>query len=143
MPPTNYKRADATTESPQQAVTPVTEKASMAASSFTTESLHQVVTPIAENLSIAASTSPAVPVFAKKTPERVLAAELVRKLVVSLVERFYTELNPDFSAKSPNFRGFVLLCIEADFCIQICIFQHFSRTRRFAILCTSAISKFN
>ena len=60
----------------------------------------------------------------------------------SLVERFDTEFNPDFSAKSPNFRGLVLFCIEADFCTQIRIFQHFSRTTRFAILCTAPISKF-
>ena len=45
------------------------------------------------------------------------------------------------AAKSPNFSGLVLFCIEADFCIQIRIFQHFSRTTRFAILCTAAISK--
>ena len=61
---------------------------------------------------------------------------------VTLVEKFDTEFNSDFSAKSPNFRGLVLFCIEADFCTQIRIFQHFSRTTRFAILCTSAISKF-
>ena len=41
-----------------------------------------------------------------------------------LVERFDTEFNPDFSAKSPNFRGLVLFCIEADFCTQIRILQH-------------------
>ena len=60
----------------------------------------------------------------------------------ALVERFDTEFNPDFSAKSPNFRGLVLFCIEADFCTQIRILQHFSRTTRFAILCTASISKF-
>ena len=60
----------------------------------------------------------------------------------ALVERFDTEFNPDFSAKSPNFRGLVLFCIEADFCTQIRILQHFSRTTRFAILCTDSISKF-
>ena len=60
----------------------------------------------------------------------------------NLVERFDTEFNPDFSAKSPNFRGLVLFCIEADFCTQIRILQHFSRTTRFAILCTASISKF-
>ena len=59
-----------------------------------------------------------------------------------LVERFDTEFNTDFSGKSPNFRGLVLFCIEADFCTQIRIFQHFSRTTRFAILCTAPISKF-
>ena len=61
----------------------------------------------------------------------------------ALVERFDTEFNPDFSAKSPNFRGLVLFCIEADFCTQIRILQHFSRTTRFAILCTDSISKFD
>ncbi len=63
-----------------------------------------------------------------------------------LVKRFDTEFNPEFSAKSPNFRGLVLCCIEADFCVQIRtyvrILQHFSRTTRFAILCIAPISKF-
>ena len=66
----------------------------------------------------------------------------VQLAVQLLVERFDTEFNPDFSAKSPNFRGLVLFCIEADFCTQIRILQHFSRTTRFAILCTASISKF-
>ena len=61
---------------------------------------------------------------------------------LALVERFDTEFNPDFSAKSPNFRRLVLFCIEADFCTQIRILQHFSRTTRFAILCTDSISNF-
>ena len=71
-------------------------------------------------------------------------AALRRELheVADLVERFDTEFNPDFSAKSPNFRGLVLFCIEADFCTQIRILQHFSRTTRFAMLCTAPISKF-
>ena len=51
-------------------------------------------------------------------------------------------MNPAFSAISPNFTGLVLFCIEADFCTQIRILQHFSRTTRFAILCTAPISKF-
>ena len=45
-------------------------------------------------------------------------------------------------AKSSNFRRLVLGCIEADFCNQILIFQHFSRSTRFAILRTAQISKF-
>ena len=64
------------------------------------------------------------------------------EVVVPLVERSDTEFNTDFSAKSRNFRGLVLFCIEADFCTQIRILQHFSRTTRFAILCTAPISKF-
>ena len=59
-----------------------------------------------------------------------------------LVESFDTEFNTDFSAKSPNFRGLVLFCIEADFCIQIRILQHFSRSTRFKNLCTAPNSKF-
>ena len=43
--------------------------------------------------------------------------------MVTLIERFGTELNPDFSAKCQNFGGLVLFCIEADFCTQIRIFQ--------------------
>ena len=45
-------------------------------------------------------------------------------------------------AKSSNFRRLFLGCIEADFCNQILIFQHFSRSTRFAILRTAQISKF-
>ena len=35
----------------------------------------------------------------------------------------------------------VLSCTDADFCIQILIFQHFSRSTRLAFLCTAPISK--
>merc|ERR1711965_1079484 len=61
--------------------------------------------------------------------------------VLSIVERFDTELFSDFSAESSNFKGLVLLCIDADFCVQILILQHFSRSTRFAILCTAPSSK--
>ena len=44
--------------------------------------------------------------------------------VWNLVERFDTELFSDFSAESSNFRGLVLFCIDADFCVQILILQH-------------------
>ena len=60
----------------------------------------------------------------------------------NLVERFDTEFNSDFSAKSPNFRGLVLVCIEANFCIQIRILQHFSRSTKKSHLCTALNSKF-
>ena len=50
---------------------------------------------------------------------------------VALVERYDTVSFSDFSAKLSNFRGLVLFCIEADFCDQILIFQHFSRSTRF------------
>ena len=49
---------------------------------------------------------------------------------------------PILSAKSSNFRRLVLCCIKADFCDQIFILQHFARSRRYAILCTAQISKF-
>ena len=42
----------------------------------------------------------------------------------------------------PNFERLVLFCIEAKFCNQILIGKHFSRSTRFAILCTAQISKF-
>ena len=42
----------------------------------------------------------------------------------------------------PNFGRLVLFCIEADFCVQIRILQHFSRSTRFANLCTAPDSKF-
>ena len=60
----------------------------------------------------------------------------------ALVERFDIELFSDLQAKSSNFRGLVLFCIEADFCNQILILQRFSRSTRFAILCTAPISTF-
>ena len=62
-------------------------------------------------------------------------------LARGLVERFDTELFSDFSAESSNFKGLVLSCIDADFCVQILILQHFSRSTRFAILCTAPNSK--
>ena len=40
-----------------------------------------------------------------------------------------------------NFGRLVLGCIEADFCVQIRIFQHFSRSTRLAFLRTAPISK--
>ena len=43
---------------------------------------------------------------------------------------------------TPNFGRLVLFCIEADFCVQIRILQHFSRSTRFANLCTAPDSKF-
>ena len=51
----------------------------------------------------------------------------------------------DFAAKSSNFRGLVLRCINADFCDQILILQHFSRSARcahFAPLEAQKIAKF-
>ena len=61
----------------------------------------------------------------------------------TLVKKFDTESFSDFSAKSSNFPGLVLCCINADLCDQILIFQHFSRSTRFAILCTAQISNFS
>ena len=48
-------------------------------------------------------------------------------------------LDPLFSR---NFGGLVLLCIEADFCEQGLIFQHFSRSTRSTFLRTGRNSKF-
>ena len=42
----------------------------------------------------------------------------------------------------PNFGRLVLFCIEADFCIQRRILQHFSRSTRFVNLCTAPNSTF-
>ena len=36
-----------------------------------------------------------------------------------------------------NFERLVLLCIDADFCNQILILQHFSRSTRFSYFCTA------
>ena len=41
-----------------------------------------------------------------------------------------------------NFGGLVLFCINADFCVQIVIFQHFLRSTRFKTLCTALNPKF-
>ena len=43
----------------------------------------------------------------------------------ALVEKFDTEFKSDFSAKSPNFRGLVLFCIEADFAPKYAFFRIF------------------
>ena len=42
---------------------------------------------------------------------------------------------------SANFGELVIFCINADFFVQIRIFQHFSRSTRFANLCTALNSK--
>ena len=47
-----------------------------------------------------------------------------------------TGLNNELN-QPPNFERLVLFCIEAKFCIQILIGKHFSRSTRFAILCTA------
>ena len=41
-----------------------------------------------------------------------------------------------------NFERLVLGCIDANFCNQIRILQHFSRSSRFTNLCTAPISEF-
>ena len=75
-----------------------------------------------------------------------IARRRARRLYFSpvrlLVERFNTELFSDFSAESSNFRGLVLFCIDADFCVQILILQHFSRSTRFTFLHTAPCSTF-
>ena len=43
---------------------------------------------------------------------------------------------------SPNLERLVLSCIDADFCNQIVIFQHFSRSTRFTNFCTAQNSIF-
>ena len=44
--------------------------------------------------------------------------------------------------KSPqNFERLILGCIDADFCNQIVIFQHFSRSTKFTYFCTAQNSK--
>ena len=42
---------------------------------------------------------------------------------------------------SPNLERLVLSCIDADFCNQIVIFHHFSRSTRFTYFCTAQNSK--
>ena len=54
---------------------------------------------------------------------------------------FYT-LSPEYQIIA-NFSELVLLCIEADFCTQIRIFQHFSRSTRFSHLRTAPNSKYS
>ena len=57
-------------------------------------------------------------------------------------ERLDIELFSDFLAIWSNIERLVLFCIEANFRNQILIGKHFSRSTRFAILCTAQISKF-
>ena len=59
-----------------------------------------------------------------------------------LVERFDIEPFSDFTTKWSNFRGLVLGCMDSYDSNQILILQGFSRSTRFAILCTAQISKF-
>ena len=66
----------------------------------------------------------------------------VRTRVKTLVERFDIEPFSDFTTKWSNFRGLVLGCIDSYDSNQILILQGFSRSTRFAILCTAQISKF-
>ena len=57
-------------------------------------------------------------------------------------ERFDIEPFSDFTTKWSNFRGLVLGCMDSYDSNQILILQGFSRSTRFAILCTAQISKF-
>ena len=41
------------------------------------------------------------------------------------------------------FGGLVLGCFKTKFCKKICVWQHFSSSKRFASFCTAAISKFS
>ena len=59
----------------------------------------------------------------------------------TLVKRFDTESFSDSSAKLSNFRGLVLGCMDSYDSDQRLILQGFSRSTRFAILCTAQISK--
>ena len=42
-------------------------------------------------------------------------------------------------AKFANFGGLVLGCIKTKFCKKICVWQHFSRSTRFAYFCTAVL----
>ena len=44
------------------------------------------------------------------------------------------------TTKAANFRWLVLVCVNADFCNQRLIFQHFSRSKRCAFFCTAPIA---
>ena len=56
--------------------------------------------------------------------------------LVDQMEEEYVEQN------RASFGGLVLGCINADFCVQILIFQHFSRSTGFAYLRTARNSNF-
>ena len=51
-----------------------------------------------------------------------------------------SEMNNELN-HPPNLERLVLCCIDADFCNQILILQHFSRSTGYAYLRTAAISK--
>ena len=59
----------------------------------------------------------------------------------TLVQRFDAVKFGIFQRKSSNFRELVLGCINADFCNQIIILQHFSRSKRFTDFWTARNSK--
>ena len=59
----------------------------------------------------------------------------------ALVERFDAVKFGIFQRKWSNSRELVLFCIEADFCNQILIFKHFSKSTIFAHLRTAPNSK--
>ena len=67
-----------------------------------------------------------------------LAAEHCRRLGLRCKIRYRILVR----AKSSNFRRLVLGCIGTDFCNQILIFQHFSRSTRLTFFCTAQTSKF-
>ena len=85
-----------------------------------------------------------IPVDEEVGPENLRAgsAEFSRPQAEPLVERFDIEPFSDFTTKWSNFRGLVLGCIDSYDSNQIVILQGFSRSTRFAILCTAQISKF-
>ena len=75
-----------------------------------------------------------------RSPELQARAVAARDSAVAIAI-YLTQGGSQRLAGWPNFTGLVLCCIEADFCNQIVIFQHFSRSTRLSRLCTSRNSK--
>ena len=72
-----------------------------------------------------------------------VVVRLVTAVNLSWKVRYRTFLRLNhFTKKLSNFRGLVLGCIDSYDSNQIVILQGFSRSTRFAILCTAQISKF-
>jgi len=67
-------------------------------------------------------------------------SSLVMNIYAFVQSCLRTGLNIELNHR-PNLERLVLGCIDADFCNQILILLHFSRSTRLAFLCTAPISK--
>ena len=62
--------------------------------------------------------------------------DISAQVLVARFDRILDRISQQISQILANLRGLCLGCIEADFCNQILILQHFSRSTRVINLCT-------